>query len=1118
MAKNENIGQSTYLKHLTFDPRLSTGFIAKYLTKLRLVLLILIGIVFIGVASYLSLPRNLFPDIKIPYVIVSAVLPGAGPNDVEQLLTVPIEDAVRTVQNIQTVQSTSQDSVSITTIQFSTGVDPDKARSDVQAAVDAITDYPNDAQPAKVQKLDFENQPVWTFNVTGKADSASLFRFATQLKNSLEGVKNVDKVTISGNEEQEVQLLIKPEAISVYKLNPMQITSLIKTSLKSLPAGSVVTDNSTFSLTIDPAITNVDDIRNLKMNVNGTSVSLSDIVIITDRSKPEQPASYVTTKNSKPLRAVTFNVFRTSGANIENTVAGAKKAVDAEIKNYQGQFTVYSVNDSGDAISKLFGRLQHDFVNTILLVTAILFIFLGIRQSVVSSLTAPIVFFMTFFIMNVAGISLSFIAIFSLLLALGLMVDDTIVIISATTAYYRSGKFTPLETGLLVWRDFLIPVLTTTITTVFAFLPIIISSGIIGEVIKPVPIIVSTTLIASIFTALFITFPAILFLLAPKIPHRVTVLMKAIFVLLIIIGFIILVPKDNITLVKILAFLLFLWVTYQVRFILYQRLTSPIRKNPRKIGSSLTWDRLRFYLSNGLISFSTISAAYKKLIKNILESRSARRKTVLMVVVFSVFSFLLLPLGLVKNEFFPKTDQNVIYVSVELPPGTGLAVSNKEAIAILEQLKDTPEAEFITANVGNTLGGFGGASQGTSNNILFSINLPDPEKRHIASYDIADILRKKFAGYQKGKLLVQEVSGGPPVGADVQIKLFGPDLAVLDGYANKVQDYLSSQAGFANIDKSIKAGTGKIVFIPDREKLANAGMTPDQVGFWLRLYASGFTADKIKLESAGSDKQDINLRLSPKSQSAEDISAINIPTPMGTIPISDLGSLKLEANPTLITREDYKRTISVTAAVSKGFAIPAQNTKLGKYADTLHLPPGYSWKTGGANEENQKSVNTILEAMLISFILIIVTMIIQFNSFRRAFIVMLVIPLSIAGVFIMFSLFQIPLTFPALIGVLALFGIVVKNSILIVDKIIANRETGMEYIESIADASSSRLEAIALTSLTAIFGLIPITLSDALWRGLGGAIIAGLTFSGTIMLLFIPVVYYYLFEKESLTN
>jgi multidrug efflux pump subunit AcrB len=257
-------------------------------------------------------------------------------------------------------------------------------------------------------------------------------------------------------------------------------------------------------------------------------------------------------------------------------------------------------------------------------------------------------------------------------------------------------------------------------------------------------------------------------------------------------------------------------------------------------------------------------------------------------------------------------------------------------------------------------------------------------------------------------------------------------------------------------------------------------------------------------------------------EDVQSLTNISLPSAKGLpTPLTSLGNLVLQSNPTLITREGGKRTISVTAGVKSGYTIPEVNAKLESFAKgPLNLPSGYTWSTGGVNQTNQESVSSIYEAMLISILLIIVTMVLQFSSFRRAFIVILVIPLSISGVFIIFSLTQTALTFPALVGVLALFGIVVKNSILVMDKIQANIKSGMEFTESIADAAASRLEPIALTSITAIVGLIPITLSDPLWRGLGGAIIAGLTFSGTIMLFFIPVVYYYIYNpyKDSKIN
>jgi len=250
----------------------------------------------------------------------------------------------------------------------------------------------------------------------------------------------------------------------------------------------------------------------------------------------------------------------------------------------------------------------------------------------------------------------------------------------------------------------------------------------------------------------------------------------------------------------------------------------------------------------------------------------------------------------------------------------------------------------------------------------------------------------------------------------------------------------------------------------------------------LRLFSSGFKAASIKLDSESNKSEDITVRLDSSVPNVEDIGALSVSSPNGTsVPVSSLGIFKFATNPTTIIREDGKRAQTVSATVTKGFNIAQKNTELENFAKTLDLSSGYSWGTGGVNEENQKSVNSILMAMVLSFILILSTMVLQFNSFRRALIVLVVIPLSISGVFIIFGITQTPLSFPALIGILALFGIVVKNSILVVDKILINNKSGLDFKDSIIDGVASRLEPIVLTSLATIFGLLPIMLSSALW-------------------------------------
>jgi multidrug efflux pump subunit AcrB len=520
-------------------------------------------------------------------------------------------------------------------------------------------------------------------------------------------------------------------------------------------------------------------------------------------------------------------------------------------------------------------------------------------------------------------------------------------------------------------------------------------------------------------------------------------------------------------------------------------------------------------MSHGVIDIEGFAKWYYRLIYRILGSKSARRKVIVAIVSYSLIAFMLVPFGFVKNEFFPKSDYQEFVVSLEMSPGTTAARTQAEAVYLLEKLRQTPQTDFIVAEVGSGgQTGFMGSSSG-NNLASITVHLPEEKKRSKKSMDIAEDIRKQFESYQAGKISVVEASGGPPAGADVAIKLSGDDLGQLDQIADQFVNQLKQQGGVTNIDKSIKPATSALVFVPDMTRLAQNGIGLDNLGLWLRVYGSGFTLDSVNFDQNSTEKEDISFRFGSENPSVEQIGQLTVPTQTGAqIPLLALGKVISKANPTVITREDGKRTISVSAGVAAGNSVSDQNKKLQQFAASYNWPKGYDWKTGGVNEENQKSVNSILQAMIVAFILILVTMVVQFKSYRQAVLVLLVIPLAVSSVFYVFALTGTPLSFPALIGVLSLFGIVVTNSMFIVDKINMNIKQGMEFREAIADAGSSRMEPIILTKLCTVLGLLPITLSNPLWRGLGGAIISGLLIASSIMLLFIPAVYYNWFNPN----
>lgn len=1101
--------ESSFLERLTFDDSLNQTVIAHYFKNIRTIVLVVLTLTGAGLATFFSLPRELNPNIQIPIVFVATPFPGAGPEDVENLVTIPLEDAVSGLSGVEKVSSVSQENISTLNIEFSSGTDPERAKQDVQSALDGVTNLPPDAEAPKVQVLDFQNQPVLNFVLSG-SEGVSLNRFADTLEEELKNLSGVEKVTLSYRKQEEINLIVKPEVLTERDLSPLALAGSIETAIANHPAGNVSTDSASYALTQSKSAETVAELRSLPLSLGKDIVPLGDIVTLRTEPKRNAPESYYADATTLPTRGIVFSVFKTDTADATTLVSTILNTNERLRQEYGKQFIFEPIFDGAKEIKKSFDQLFHDFAITILLVFIVLFTFFGLRQSFIAALAIPLTFLGTFLVMSATGISINFIALFSLLLALGILVDNAIVIISAMASYERTKKFSPDEVALLVWRDFKAVIFTTTITTVWAFLPLLLASGIIGEFIKPIPIVVSSALAISATVALFIVIPLMAMLLRGNFPHRVIILVTVLVAFLLATLLYLVLPAGP---WQIPLFLLSLLVLF-----LLAKISAKVRGSLHTYEAShftRAFETLHQLSDRGIFNFDPLAHRYEHFIAGVLRSKQARRRTIGALIIFSLCSYALVPLGLVVNEFFPEDNQDTIYVSVVLPKNSTLTESTAEGLTLLSELRTFPEARFALLEVGAAPPTDNFATGKDWNNLLITLIMEPAKTRSLTSGEIVAKFNHDYASYNAGTFTASQLSGGPPAGSDIELKLRGESLSELQAYGEKVSSYLKTQPGITNVSTSITSGASKIVFTPDQAKLTTHGIGVNDTAFLLRTLGSGFTIkNDARLDD---DKFDIVLRLGETAnlENPAAIGLISVPTRDGTLPLTSLGNLTLAPNPTLITREDGKRTLSVSAGVSSDYSVSTINADLEQFAETLNLKDGYDWKTGGVNDENNKSVQSILQAMLLSAILIFGTMAIQFNSFRKALIVLLVVPLAVSGVFIVFSLFGIPLSFPALIGILALFGIVVNNSIIMVDKINKNMESGLPLTQAISEGAASRLEPILLTALTTIVGLIPITLSDPIWQGLGGAIIAGLTFSGVAKLFFIPVVYQLWFaEKE----
>lgn len=1099
--------EQSYLSRLTFDPQLLKGWVASYLTNFRLTILLIIVVIGAGFIGYTELPRRLNPEVKIPIVIVNTVLPGASPNDVEKLVTIPLENAIQSVTGIDTMTSQSLENVSVVSIQFESTVDRDKARDDVQVAVDAVNDLPDDATTPSVQALDFENVPVWEFALTSQGDPASLTTFANRLQDALEDESTINTVSVRGAEESEFLVDVNPEKIRQYGISPLTLSQSVQAGLQSYPAGTVSTIRNSFALTLPAQIVTIDDIRNQRINVHGVSLRLSDIATVTERSKPNQRLAYLATPdNSTPTRAVTFSIFKTTAATITEAADQAEMVVEREMAPFSDSIQITTISNTAEEIDNQFSDLLGEFRTTIFLVFVCLFIFLGLRQAIISSVTVPLTFLSAFFFMNMVGMSINFLTLFAFLIALGLLIDDTIVVISAVTTYYRTGKFSPTETGLLVWRDTIVPIWSTTITTIWSFVPLLLATGIIGEFIKPIPVVITIVMVSSTAIAVLITLPIMMRIVAFEIPRRVVVFAKILGLLLAIGVFIYAFRAHPFLPLLIPYYVLIGFVFFRVRQTMMRIVTKRAHEYPR-----LLWvkHRLSSVSDKGIINLDGFAGWYERTITSILSRPLSRRLAIAGTIIYALVGFALVPLGFVENEFFPKTDAERLFVTIEYPAGTKRNVTEKTMLSLVPWAMQTvPEVEYVIAetsagspDVGN------GPGSDSDNQARLTLVLPDLDERTRESFAIADALRASKPTANGATITVLEISGGPPAGADIQYSLTGEDLGQLGVYADQLMSYVANIQGVQNVEKSSKEGTSRIIFVPDQDALARYGSSVQDIGLWLRIYASGFSLGEVDV--GGGEKQDIRFAMTQGTASLDDIGRLFVGTSRGNqVPLLELGHLALSQNPSSIRRDNGLRTITISASVGQGYSAVEKNVEVQKYVDSINFAPGYGYKTGGVNEENADAVTSIIQAMAVSALLILVTMVIQFGSFRQAGIVLIVIPLAVSSVFYVFGLFGIPLSFPALIGVLSLFGIVVTNSMFIVDKINLNLREGMRFTNAIADSGASRMEPIILTKLSTVLGLLPITLADPLWRGLGGAIIAGLLLASTIMLLFIPALYY----------
>lgn len=1052
--------ESIYLDKLEFDKELNKSWFTFFIDRTRFTWLVILVIIVAWLLWLKSLPLESSPEVNIWIAFVSTALPWASPESIEDLVTKKIEKQVAKVKWIDTITSTSMNSVSMIVVQFKSNVDTDTALRDLKDKVDlAKTDLPSDAKDSIVKEVSFDDTPIWTFSISWKYNSFKLYDYAKSIRDELEKNPLVSEVNISWWQEAEYWVFVDPKKLEAYGLTIDSVNNAIKSANFTLPIWDLDVWSYKHSVSVDTRFYNIENLKNVVITKLWDTwvIYLKDIANVEQTPKKITSISRLSVSGSEPLEAVTLWVVKKRWWSIVNLVTEWDDAIKDMIKRWviPADLNIKTVVDESERIKLDLSHLIRDWLITVTLVFTTLFLIIWIKEALVAWAAVPLVFLVTFNVMSIAGQTLNFLSMFALILSLWLLVDDAIVVISAINQYRRTGKFTTRESALLVLRDYKKVLTTTTLTVVWIFSAMLFMTWIIGKFIFSIPFVITITLLWSLVIALTIN-PALAVILS--------------------------------------------WRDTKV------------------------WDEnkdmtlLRRALDKWFISLSKLEKKYWNTISYLLEKKSRTKKFLIYTLLLFISALALPVTWILKSDFFPKTDQDLIFVNIEMEPGTKLSVTSEVAKKVEEVLVKEKEIDSFSTNVWSLANLWENTWWSTSaeNYASVTINLLKKEYgRKESSLSIAERLRKEIASINEWKVTIVELAWWPPAWSDFELKVSWDDFTVLDKIASDVKKTLSTIPWAININTSRKPLPFEFSIALDSSKLSLYDITIPQVALFLKNVIDWVESTKIYKWT-----DEIIVRTKYDSSYIDSLDKIKDLTLKNnkwvTISLRDLFKQDFKATVFSITRIDQERVVSINAWAKTWYTWNGIMTEFNQKMKDYKLPSWYKFITGWANEENQKSVQSLLIALLFGMVFIIATLVLLYDSYRQAVLVMVTIPLSLIWVFYGLTLFWQPLSFPGLIWLVALFWIVVRNWIILFDKINLNLSEKIPFVESIIDAGVSRLEPVFLTSVCTVLGMIPLTLSNPTWTSLWLSIIFWLSVSTFFTLLALPCLYYMVFKKEYL--
>ena len=1074
-----------------------------------------------GIMTYMSLPKENFPEVVFPKIFVATVYPGASPLDIENLITKEIEKEVKSISGVRKIKSSSVQSFSNVIIDFETDIDVDEAKVEVKDAVDrAKSKLPSDLKTdPQVIDIDISAQPIMFVNLSGDYDLQSLKKYADQMQDAIEGIREIRRVDIVGALTREIQINVDMFKLGSAGVSLDDIANTVGGENVIIPGGQLSVDGMKRSLTVNGEYVSADQLGNTIVgSTKGGKIYLKDIAQVVDSHKEQESYARLDGKN-----VITLNVVKRGG---ENLII-ASDQINEIVKYYKENILPpgVEVTITGDQSERTRTTLK-DLVNTIIigfiLVTLILMFFMGATNAIFVGLSVPLSSFIAFLVFPTLGFTLNMMTLFSFLLALGIVVDDAIVVIENTHRVFDNGKVPIRKAAKIAAGEVFLPVLSGTLVVLAPFVPLAFWPGVIGKFMVYLPITLIVTLLASLLVAYIINpvFAAD-FMTVHEHDHdskskftrgfKITaVVFGSLALMSYVVGWL---GMGN--------FAVFMFGIYSFHHFYLSRVISNFQTN--------FWPR--------------IQGGYKNLL-NYLLKKYRPIWVVMGVIVLFVFSIAFTIARKPPVVFFPAGEPNFIFAYVTMPIGTDQRVTDSITNIVEGRVvgvvgRDNPIVESIITNVAI------GASQdqfalGNAQPHLGKVGVAFVrfEQRNGKSTSVyMDKIREAVKGVRGAEISVGKEANGPPTGKPVNIEIAAEDFDVLVKSANRAKRFLDSLQvpGVEELNSDFQSDKPEIIISIDREKANREGISTAQIGMALNTAINGREVSKFRDTN---DDYEITLRI--EEHLRNDINTLlNLPLTyrdmasggvVRQVPMSAVAKIEYSNSYAGIQRIDQKRVITLSSNVLGGFNPNEVVAELRGRLATLNMPDGVTIKMTGEQEDQAETSNFLGVAFMVAFGLIFMILVIQFNSTSKPLIILSEIIFSVIGVLIGFSLFKMEISIVMSgVGVMALAGIVVRNGILLVEFTDLLRSQGMELRAAIAEASKTRMTPVLLTAMAATLGLIPLAVglninfvtlftefnphlflggdNVAFWGPLSWTMIFGLIFGTFLTLFLVPVMY-----------